>query len=87
MQGNVLQKTDRDRRCKTFLYRASHVLVDLGCVDFDLGVSPSCPAAQPPLPHSHLPKQSRADSRTIEIQVNKTQSTTTWDALYRTKVT
>ena len=28
-------------------YRVSHLHVDLGCVDFDLGVPPSCPAAQP----------------------------------------
>ena len=54
-----------------WFYRASHVLVDLGWVDFDFCVPPSCPAAQPLLPRSHHPKQSRADSGTLEIQVNK----------------
>ena len=52
------------------LYRASHVLEELGWVDFDFCVPPSCPAAQPLLPNSHQPKQSRADSGTLEIQVN-----------------
>ena len=27
------------------VYRVSHLLVDLGWVDFDLGVPPTCPAA------------------------------------------
>ena len=27
-------------------YRVIHMLVDLGLVDFDLGVPPSCPAVQ-----------------------------------------
>ena len=62
--------------------RAFHVLVDLGWIDFDFFVPPSCPATQPLLPKSHQPKQSLADSGTLEIQVNKTQSTSTWDALY-----
>ena len=34
-------------------YRASLLVVDLGWVDFDLGVPSSCPAAQPLLPYSH----------------------------------
>ena len=38
--------------------------------------------AQLLLPNSHQPKQNRADSGTLEIQVNKTQSTSTWDTLY-----
>ena len=42
----------------------------------------SCPAAQPLLPNSHQPKQSRADSGTLKIQVNRTQSQLTWDTLY-----
>ena len=62
-------------------YRVFHLLVHLGGVDFDLGVPSSCPAAQPLLPNSHQPKQSRADSGTLEIQVNKTQSPLTWDTL------
>ena len=60
-----------------YLYRASHVLVDLGWVDLDFCVLPSCPAAQPLLPNSHQPKQSWADGGTLKIQVNKTQSTST----------
>ena len=65
------------------MYRALafHVLVDLGWVDFDFCVPPSRQAAQPLLPNSHQPKQIWAGSGTLEIQVNKTQSTSTWDAL------
>ena len=62
----------------THINRASHFYVDLGWVDFDFCVPPSCPAAQPLLPNSHQPKQSQADSETLEIQVNKTQSKLTW---------
>ena len=32
-----------------------------------------CPATQPILPNSHQPKQNRADSGTVKIQVNPTQ--------------
>ena len=39
-------------------YRVSHLLADLGWVDFDLG-----PAALPLLPNSHRPKQNRADTQ------------------------
>ena len=63
------------------MYRVSHLLMDLGLVDFDLGVPPSCPAAQPLLPNSHQPKQIRADSGTLKILVNPTQSTSRWDTL------
>ena len=35
-----------------------------GRVDFDLGVPPSCPVAQPFLPYSHQPKQNWADGGT-----------------------
>ena len=66
----------------TTLYRSSHVLVDLGWVDFDFSVPPSCLVAQPLLPNSHQPKHSQADSGTLEIQVNKTQSQLTWHTLY-----
>ena len=38
------------------------VVSDLGWVDFDLDVPPSCPIAQPILPDSNLPKQKWADS-------------------------
>ena len=70
----------RIERCAKFhgLYRASHALVDLGWVEFDFGVPP---AAQPLLPESHQPRQNQADSGTLKIQVNKTQSTSTWDTL------
>ena len=35
------------------LYMVSHLLVDLDWVDLDLGIPPSCPAAQPLLSNSH----------------------------------
>ena len=57
------------------VYRVPHLLVDLGWVDFDLGVPPSCPLAQPLLPNSNQPRQNWADSGTLKIQVNPTQST------------
>ena len=56
-----------------YLYRVSHLLVDLGWVDLDFSVPPSCIAAQPLLPNSHQPRQNRADSGTLKIQVNPTQ--------------
>ena len=37
--------------------------------------------AQPLLPNFHQPRQDWADSGTLKIQVNPTQSTSTWDAL------
>ena len=40
----------------TQVYRVSHLLVDLGWVDFDLGVPPSCSAAQPLLKNFHQPR-------------------------------
>ena len=58
-------------------YRVSQGSCDLGWVDFDFCVPPSCPAAQPLLPNSHQPKQSQADSGTL-----KTQSQLPWDTLY-----
>ena len=51
----------------------SHLLVDMGWVDFDYG------AAQLLLPNSHQPRQNWADSGTLKIQVNPTQSTSTCD--------
>ena len=63
-------------------YKVFHLPVALAWADLDLDVPPSCPAAQPLLPHSHQPKQIRADSGTLEIQVNQTQSQLTWDTLY-----
>ena len=67
-------------------HRASHVHVDMGWVDFDFCVPPTCPAAYPLWPNSHQPKQSRADIGTLEIQVHKTKATRTWDALYILRV-
>ena len=43
------------------MYRVFHLLRDQGWVDFDLGVPPSCPAAQLLLPNSHEPKRNWAD--------------------------
>ena len=62
-------------------FKVSHLLVDLGSVDFDLGVLPSGHAAQPLLPNYHLP-MNWADSGALKIQVNPTQSTSRWDILY-----
>ena len=41
-------------------YRVSHLLVELGRDDFDLGVPPSCPAVQPLLPNFHQSRQNQA---------------------------
>ena len=68
---------------RAMAYRVSHVLVDQGWVDFDLGVPPFCPAPQTHLPNSHQPRQNWADSGTLKIQVNPTQSSRIWDTLYR----
>ena len=54
------------------VYRASHLLMDLGRVNFYLGVPPSCPATQPLLPNYHHPRKNWADSGTLKIQVNPT---------------
>ena len=58
--------------CIYFAYILQDMLVDLGWVDFDLGVPPCCPAAQPLLPNSHQPRQNWADGGTLKIQVNLT---------------
>ena len=63
------------------IYSVSRLLVDLGWVDFGLGVPPCCPAAQPLLPKSHHSDQPRQNG-TPKIQVNPTQSTTSrWDTI------
>ena len=46
------------------LYVVIHLLRDLGWVDFDLGVPPSCPAPQPLLSNS---KQNWVDTGTSKI--------------------
>ena len=51
-------------------YMVTHIFVDLGWVDFELGVPPSCPSAQPLLPNSHKPRPNWADSGALTIQVN-----------------
>ena len=48
-------------------YRVGQVVVDLGCVDFDLNVPICYPAAQRIQPNSHLPKHNRTGSRMTEI--------------------
>ena len=58
------------------------MLMDLGLVDFDLGVPLFCPAAPLLLSNSHLPRQNWADSGTVKIPVNPTQSTSRWNTLY-----
>ena len=42
-------------------YKVSHLLVDLGWVEFDLGVPSSWTAAQPLLPNSARPRKNLAD--------------------------
>ena len=58
-------------------YRVSHLLVDLGWVEFDLGITPYSQL----LPSFHQLRQSLADSGTLENQVNPTLSTSRWDTL------
>ena len=48
----------------------SNLLMDLGWVDFDLGVPPSCPSAQPLLPNFDQPRQNCA---AIEYTQNSSQ--------------
>ena len=55
------------------MYRVLHQLSDLGRVDIYLRCLTSCPAAQPFLPKSHLPKQNWADSGIFTIRVNPTK--------------
>ena len=43
----------------------------LGRVDFDLGVPPFWPNAQPLLPNSNQSRHNRADSGTLKIQDNR----------------
>ena len=62
----------------------SHLLADLGWVDFDSGVSPSCPAAQPTLQNFHQSRQNKADSGAIKIQVNPTHEQTVHPVLMLT---
>ena len=64
MTGTVAEKLDH---C-----RVSHLLMDLGWVDFELGVPPPLPAAQPILPKPHQPKPTRADNGTRKVQANPT---------------
>ena len=56
------------------MYRAGHLVEDLGWVDFDLDCSTVLAAAMPILPDSRLPQQNRAESgQTPKIKVNSTQ--------------
>ena len=59
-------------------YRVSHLVGDLGWVDFDFSVPPYFTLVQPLLLNSHQPKQSRADSGTLEIQVNQSFARIGW---------
>ena len=54
-------------RSSISLYRVSHLLMDLGWVDFDLGVPPSCPTVRPLLPNFPQPKQNQTDCGTLKI--------------------
>ena len=67
-------------------YRVSHLVIALGLVDFDLSVPPFCPAANTLLPNSHQPRQSWADSGTIQFEVNQIKSTTRCDTLYNSRI-
>ena len=82
-EDNILCVGIYDLTARRFIgsynYRVSHLLMDLGWVDFDLGVPLTCPATQPLLPNSHHPKPNRADSGRPKIKFNPTQSTSKWD--------
>ena len=52
-----------------YRYRVTHLLANLGWVDFHLG----CPAAQPVLPISYQPRQNQAEGGTAKIKANPTQ--------------
>ena len=52
-------------------YKVSHQLV--GLLNMICDVSPSCQAAQPFLPKSHLPKPKQTDGGTAKIKVNPTK--------------
>ena len=44
--------------CQTLsTYRVTHLVANLGWVDLDLRVPPSCPTVQPLLPNSPPPRQ------------------------------
>ena len=46
----------------------------LGWIDFDLGVPPSCLAAQPIHSNSHQRRQNRSESGTLKVQDNPSQA-------------
>ena len=58
-----------------YLYRVNLVVADLGRVDFNFDVPPSCPAVRPILPNTCVPKQNWADNGTPRIRVNPTRFT------------
>ena len=55
--------------------------MDLGCVNFDLEVVPSWPAAQPLIPKSHQPRQKWADFGTVKVSVTTAKTTSRCDTL------
>ena len=55
-----------------WMHWVDHLLPNLGLVDFDFCVPPSCPLAQPLLPHQL--RWNWADSGTLKIQVYPTQT-------------
>ena len=59
----------------TGVYRVNLVVADadLGLIDSDLDLPPSCPVDQPILPNSHLPKLNWAENETPTIHVNPTK--------------
>ena len=51
-----------------WFYRASHVLVDLGWVDFDFCVPPSCPAASAQFPSAQAESGRQLNTQNISQQ-------------------
>ena len=61
---------------KMKMYRMGLVVVDLGWVNLDFNVPPSCRPTQPIEPNSHLLKHNKAGGGMTQIEVNQTTSPT-----------
>ena len=63
-------------------HRVSHLLVDLGWIDFDLGVPPSCLAASAkfPLAHAEPGRQVNTQNQSQPNPVHEQMGV--WDTMY-----
>ena len=75
LSENILQNLFHKLLPQTVgMYRVNWcMVVDLFCYDFVLDVLLFCPAQQPILSNSHLPKQNRAGGKMTRIKFNTTQ--------------